>query len=45
MSENVTDTMITLNNGVDIPQLGLGVFQTPDGQATSQAVTWALQAV
>lgn len=44
MSENVTDTMITLNNGVDIPQLGLGVFQTPDGQATSQAVTWALQA-
>lgn len=44
MSEKVTDTMITLNNGVDIPQLGLGVFQTPDGQATSQAVTWALQA-
>lgn len=44
MTGNVTDTFITLNNGVRIPQLGLGVFQTPDGEATSQAVTWALQA-
>ena len=43
MTGNVTDTAITLNNGVSIPQLGLGVFQTPDGEATSQAVTWALQ--
>ena len=44
MTENVTDTTMTMNNGVQIPQLGLGVFQTPDGKATSQAVTWALQA-
>ena len=44
MTENVTDTTMTMNNGVQIPQLGLGVFQTPDGRATSQAVTWALQA-
>lgn len=44
MTENVTDTTLTMNNGVQIPQLGLGVFQTPDGKATSQAVTWALQA-
>lgn len=44
MTENVTDTTLTMNNGVQIPQLGLGVFQTPDGRATSQAVTWALQA-
>ena len=44
MTGNVTDTAITLNNGVSIPQLGLGVFQTPDGEATRQAVTWALQA-
>lgn len=44
MTENVTDTTLTMNNGVQIPQLGLGVFQTPDGKATSQVVTWALQA-
>lgn len=44
MTENVTDTTLTMNNGVQIPQLGVGVFQTPDGKATSQAVTWALQA-
>ena len=43
MTGNVTDTAIILNNGVSIPQLGLGVFQTPDGEATTQAVTWALQ--
>ncbi|RBP98218.1 aldo/keto reductase [Bifidobacterium aemilianum] len=35
---------IKLNNGVDIPQLGLGVFQTPVGQTTVDAVRAALQA-
>lgn len=35
---------ITLNNGVKIPQLGLGVFQTPDGAATVDAVLAAIQA-
>ena len=35
---------ILLNNGVSIPQLGLGVFQTPDGQQTEDAVRWALEA-
>ena len=25
---------ITLNNGVKIPQIGLGVFRTPDGADT-----------
>lgn len=44
MTQNATNTRITLNNGVDIPQLGLGVFKTPNGKATSQAVVWALQA-
>lgn len=44
MDGTVSDTMITLNNGVPIPQLGLGVFRTPDGEATSDAVCWALQA-
>jgi len=34
---------ITLNNGVDIPQLGFGVFQVPDDETTA-AVTAALTA-
>ena len=34
---------LTLNNGVSIPQLGLGVFQTPDGKQTEDAVRWALE--
>lgn len=40
----VTIPRITLNNGVTIPQLGLGVFQTPDGEATASAVDAALEA-
>ncbi|GIF98943.1 aldo/keto reductase [Catellatospora citrea] len=35
--------MITLNNGVEMPILGFGVFQVPDGQ-TEQVVTDALAA-
>lgn len=35
---------IQLNNGVKIPQLGLGVFQTPDGEQTVNSVKWALEA-
>jgi diketogulonate reductase-like aldo/keto reductase len=34
---------VTLNNGVEIPQLGFGVFQVPDEQTTA-AVTSALEA-
>lgn len=34
---------ITLNNGVKMPQLGLGVWQVPDDEAT-RAVTTALEA-
>ncbi|MDA3642584.1 aldo/keto reductase [Saccharopolyspora indica] len=34
---------VTLNNGVEIPQLGFGVFQVPDAETTA-AVTTALQA-
>ncbi|MFJ4781923.1 aldo/keto reductase [Streptomyces sp. NPDC088794] len=34
---------VTLNNGVEIPQLGFGVFQVPDAETTA-AVTNALQA-
>ncbi len=35
--------VIKLNNGVEIPQLGLGVFQVPSAE-TAQAVTTALEA-
>lgn len=35
--------VITLNNGVQMPQLGLGVWQVPDDEATA-AVTTALDA-
>lgn len=34
---------IVLNNGVSIPQLGLGVFRTESGRQTVDAVRWALQ--
>ena len=33
-----------LNNGVEIPQVGLGVFQTKPGDETINAVKWALEA-
>ena len=33
-----------LNNGVEIPMLGLGVFRSPNGPETVQAVKWALKA-
>ncbi|MFI5928805.1 aldo/keto reductase [Micromonospora sp. NPDC051543] len=39
----MTIPTVTLNNGVDIPQLGFGVFQIPDDQ-TTVAVTAALEA-
>lgn len=35
---------LTLNNGVSIPVLGLGVFQADRGEETRQAVRWALAA-
>jgi diketogulonate reductase-like aldo/keto reductase len=31
-----------LNNGTEIPNLGLGVYQTPPGEMTFQAVKYAL---
>lgn len=33
-----------LSNGVEIPMIGLGVFRTPDGETTINAVKWALEA-
>lgn len=35
---------LRLNSGTEIPVLGLGVFQTPPGAVTVQAVRWALEA-
>ena len=34
-----------LNNGVEIPRLGLGVYQTPIGETTFRAVRYALKLV
>jgi diketogulonate reductase-like aldo/keto reductase len=36
--------MRTLNNGVNIPQVGLGVWQTPEGAEVERAVQAALEA-
>jgi diketogulonate reductase-like aldo/keto reductase len=36
--------MVTLNNGVVIPQVGLGVFQTKEGAEVERAVRTALEA-
>lgn len=37
-------TYLTLSNGVEMPQLGLGVFGAEEGKQTEQAVLWALEA-
>jgi diketogulonate reductase-like aldo/keto reductase len=34
---------VALGNGVQIPWLGLGVFKSPPGKETEQAVRWALE--
>ncbi|WP_347887672.1 aldo/keto reductase [Pseudarthrobacter sp. CC12] len=39
----MTNNVITLNNGVDLPAVGLGVFQTPPHETTT-AVEEALRA-
>jgi len=38
------DYMVKLNNGIEIPGVGLGVFRAPDGEETVNAVKWALEA-
>jgi len=35
---------VKLNNGVEMPWLGLGVYLSPPGRETEQAVRWALDA-
>jgi len=39
---NLSST-VKLNNGVQMPWVGLGVFQSEPGRATEQAVRWALE--
>lgn len=43
MQWNIRST-ITLSNGVEIPRLGLGVFQTAAGEEARRAVEYALEA-
>ena len=43
MTDHIAAT-ITLNNGIEIPQIGLGVFQASDGAEVERAVGWALDA-
>jgi diketogulonate reductase-like aldo/keto reductase len=35
---------VRTSQGLELPRLGLGVFQTPPGPVTRQAVAWALEA-
>ncbi len=43
MPGNIADTL-TLNNGVELPRLGFGTWQVPDGPAVEAAVKTALSA-
>jgi diketogulonate reductase-like aldo/keto reductase len=43
MAHSVSKSL-TLNNGVVIPTLGLGVYQMQEGEETEHAVRWALEA-
>ena len=36
--------MVKLNNGVEIPEFGLGVFRSEGGTESSDAGRWALEA-
>jgi diketogulonate reductase-like aldo/keto reductase len=43
MPDSLNST-VKLNNGVDMPRLGLGVFKAEPGEETVNAVGWALEA-
>ena len=38
------DSTISLNDGAAMPRFGLGTYQAPEGEATRNAVRWALEA-
>ena len=37
------NSIVKLNNGIEIPRLGLGVYQIPPGKSTAKAVKYALE--
>lgn len=41
--ESITDSA-KLNNGILMPRLGLGTYQTPPGDVAEKSVLWALEA-
>ncbi len=41
--QTTVEPVANLNNGVMIPRLGLGVYQSPPGQVTQKAVEYALK--
>jgi diketogulonate reductase-like aldo/keto reductase len=43
MSSLTSESKAKLNNGVEIPYLGLGVYQSPPGKTTVGAVKYALK--
>lgn len=43
MNGQVNQTYLTLNNGVQMPQFGLGVYSIPDGEETYNSVMIALK--
>ncbi|MFC5602355.1 aldo/keto reductase [Sporosarcina koreensis] len=40
---NIFDGMVTLSNGVNMPQLGLGVYKMTDSEETIRAISYALE--
>jgi methylglyoxal/glyoxal reductase len=38
------ESTIALNNGINIPRFGLGVWQAKDGEEVKQAILWAIEA-
>lgn len=38
------ESKLTLNNGVEIPRFGLGLYLIPEGKAARDAVLWAIEA-
>ena len=41
MNKNST---YTLSNGVEIPVIGFGTWQTPNGEVAEESVKWAIEA-
>lgn len=44
MSKLTIESTVTLNNGVEMPRVGLGTWQIRDGRPVRRAIEWALEA-